>query len=91
MNQKQLLQEISAHSQLTQKDAKKFLDSFCGVVMKAIAEGQQLTLVGFGTFAPQKRKARTGRNPSTGENMEIPEKTVPVFKPSKVFKEAIAS
>ena len=58
-------------------------------VMESVAAGETVTLSGFGTFEPRQRKARTGRNPRTGERVPIPPTTVPSFRPGNAFKAAV--
>jgi DNA-binding protein HU-beta len=59
------------------------------VIIKAVAESESVTLSGFGTFEPRARKARTGRNPRTGDPVPIPPRTVPSFRPGNTFKGAV--
>ena len=59
-------------------------------IQKTVARGKKVTLVGFGTFEPRKRAARTGRNPQNGKPLKIPAKTVPAFSAGKKFKEMVA-
>ena len=67
----------------------KVLSATLDVITQSVAEGKKITSQGFGTFEPRERKARTGRNPKTGENIEIKAKKVPVFTPAKGFKDAV--
>lgn len=89
MNKEELVQEIAKKSKTTQKEVAEILTTFIDVVERTTAKGKKVTLVGFGTFQAKKRAARTGRNPQTGAEIEIPEKTVPTFSPGKAFKERV--
>ena len=86
MNKEELVQEISKKANVTQKEADEVLSSLVDTIQKTVAKGKKVTLVGFGTFEPRKRAARTGRNPQTGKELKIPAKTVPAFSAGKKFK-----
>ncbi len=86
MNKEELVQEISKKAKVTQKDATEVLNALMSTIEKTVAKGKKVTLVGFGTFEPRKRAARTGRNPQTGKELKIPAKTVPAFTAGKKFK-----
>ena len=73
----------------TQLDTLKTLDALLETIEATVAGGDKVQLVGFGTFEPQHRAARTGRNPQTGEPIEIAEATLPKFTPSKLFKDRV--
>ncbi len=81
MNKAQLVDAIAADAGITKAQAKKALDSFLNNVEKTLKKGGKVTLIGFGTFSTQTRKAREGRNPATGAKIKIPAKTVVKFKP----------
>lgn len=81
MNKTDLINAIAAESGLTKADAAKALNATTNAIANAVKAGDKVTLVGFGTFAPAERPARTGKNPRTGEVLEIPAKTVVKFKP----------
>ena len=66
MNKEELVKEIAKSAKLSQKDAAEALEATMATIQTAVAKGQKVTLVGFGTFEPRKRAARTGRNPQTG-------------------------
>ena len=89
MNKEELVQEISKKAKVTQKDAGEVLNALVDTIQKTVSKGKKVTLVGFGTFEPRKRAARTGRNPQTGAAIKIPAKTVPVFSAGKRFKETV--
>ena len=89
MNKEELVQEIAKKAKLTQKDAVAVINTMMATVQKTVAKGKKVTLVGFGTFEPRKRAARTGRNPQTGKEIKIAAKTVPAFSAGKKFKELV--
>jgi len=89
MNKQDLIHKIADEAELTQKQAAAALDSAINSVISAVAAGEKVQLVGFGTFEAKKRNARTGRNPKTKEAIEIPESVAPVFKAGKAFKDAV--
>ena len=89
MNKEELVKEISKKSKVSQKVAADVLAATLETIEKSVAKGKKITLVGFGTFEPRKRAARTGRNPQTGKEIKIPAKTVPVFSAGKKFKDVV--
>ena len=89
MNKEELVKEISKKSKVSQKTAGDVLAAVLETVAKTVAKGKKVTLVGFGTFEPRKRAARTGRNPQTGAAIKIAAKTVPAFSAGKKFKDAV--
>ena len=80
MNKAELIDAIASSAGLTKADAKKALDAFISTTTDALKKGDRVALVGFGSFSVAKRSARTGRNPQTGNEIEIPSKTVVKFK-----------
>lgn len=90
MNKEQLVQETAYKAGVTKKQADAIVSAICECIMDAVAEGEKVTLVGFGSFEARHRKAREGRNPSTGQPMTIPETTVPAFSAGKAFKSMVA-
>ena len=90
MNKEQLVQETAYKAGVTKKQADAIVSAICECIMDAVAAGEKVTLVGFGSFEPKHRKAREGRNPSTGQPMTIPETTAPSFSAGKGFKEKVA-
>jgi DNA-binding protein HU-beta len=74
---------------MTKADTERAIDAFIDVVSKNIKKKDGVKLVGFGTFAVSARKARVGRNPQTGEEIQIPARKVPVFRPGKELKDAV--
>lgn len=89
MNKADLVKEVSQKVKVSQKTAAEVLDAVLETVEATVAAGNKVTLVGFGTFEARKRGARTGRNPQTGAEIKIAEKTVPVFSAGKKFKETV--
>ena len=90
MNKSELIDAIAENGGLSKTDAGKALDATIASITTALKEGDTVTLVGFGTFAVKERAARTGRNPQTGETLEIKASKVPGFKAGKGLKDAIA-
>lgn len=90
MNRKELVEAILKSKELshiTKKDADQFINTFLDTVKKTVKKGDDVSLVGFGTFTKTRRAARTGVNPATGEKIKIKAKTVPKFRPGKAWKE----
>lgn len=90
MNKAELVQAISSASELNLTESKRVLDAFIGIVTKSVAKGDDVTLVGFGSFKSSKRAARTGKNPKTGEALKIAATVVPKFSAGASFKAAVA-
>lgn len=80
MNKTELISAIAAEAGLSKADAAKALNAATAAIAGALKAGDKVSLVGFGTFAPAERPARTGKNPRTGEVLEIPAKKVVKFK-----------
>ena len=74
---------------LSRSGAGNAVDAVFEAVGEALANGEEVRIVGFGTFTTKSRPARTGRNPRTGESLEIPASAAPAFKPGKVLKDAV--
>jgi DNA-binding protein HU-beta len=89
MNKEQLVNAIAAKTTITKKDASKILDALTDTIVEAVASGDKITLVGFGTFEVRERKERQGRNPQTGKPITIPATRIPVFSAGKLFKEKV--
>lgn len=89
MNKAELITSMAEKSGLTKKDAEKALNSFVESVQEALMQGDKVQLVGFGTFEVRERGSRKGRNPQTGEEIEIPAASVPAFKAGKALKDSI--
>ncbi len=89
MNKSELVQAMAEKSGLTKADAERAYKSFVEVVTEALESGDQVTLIGFGTFLVRDRSARTGRNPRTGEAIQIKASKNPAFKAGKALKDAV--
>ncbi|MBK9293393.1 MAG: HU family DNA-binding protein [Oligoflexia bacterium] len=89
MNKAQLVEKISTDAQCTKAQAEAILDVTIESIKKAVAKGDDVKLVGFGTFSRGKRKARSGRNPQTGAEIQIPASKMPKFKAGKEFKDLL--
>lgn len=89
MNKTELVNSISEKSKLSKKDSEAALKAFVESVEEALASGEKVQLVGFGTFETRERAAREGRNPRTKETIHIPASKAPAFKPGKEFKEKV--
>ena len=89
MKKTELRDAIVAHAELTNAQADKALETVLASIAAAVASGDKVTLPGFGTFESRERAARTGRNPQTGETMEIAASKAPAFKPAAAFKNAL--
>lgn len=90
MNKQDLIRAVANKADISQKDTGKVINAMLEVITEQVAHGEQVQIIGFGTFEKRTRPARQGRNPRTGEVMEIPEKTAPAFKPGKAFKQFVA-
>ena len=89
MNKAELVEAMAKITGATKADTERALDAYVDVVSKNIKKKDGVKLVGFGTFAVSHRKARVGRNPQTGEEIQIPARKVPVFRPGKELKEQV--
>ena len=89
MNKIELIAAIAENAGLSRKDAEKALNATVSVLTNALAEGQKVQLSGFGTFEVREREARTGRNPATGEAVQIAASKAPSFKAGKNLKDAV--
>jgi DNA-binding protein HU-beta len=89
MNKAELVDAIADSASVTKKQADAVLTAALESIMEAVAKGDKVTLVGFGSFEPRSRQEREGRNPKTGETMKIPATTVPAFSAGKLFKERV--
>ena len=89
MNRLELVNTISRKMGATKKDADKAVTAFIDTVTEALVEGSKVQLIGFGTFEVRERAARKGRNPQTGEEIEIPASKIPAFKAGKSLKDSV--
>ncbi len=90
MNKVELVASVTEKTGLSKKDAEKAVTAVLDSVKEAVAKGDKVQLVGFGTFEVRARAARTGLNPKTKETIEIPASKAPAFKAGKAFKDAVA-
>lgn len=90
MNKTNLIDEISGETGVSKKIAGQVLDSTVNQITQALSQGDEVTLIGFGTFISKQRPERDGRNPKTGEPIKIKAARVPSFRPGKALKEAVA-
>lgn len=89
MNKSELIDAISEKAELSKPEAKKALDGFISVTGDVLKKGDKIALVGFGSFSVTKRPARAGRNPQTGEEIQIPAKNVVKFKPGAELSSSV--
>lgn len=89
MTKAELVDKISSGAGLSKTDASKAVDITLNSIKAALKKGQKVTLVGFGTFSAIKRKARKGRNPRTGQSINIPAARIPKFISGKALKDAV--
>lgn len=89
MNKTELVAAVAAKADLSKKDADAAVSAVLDAVKDALADGDKVSLVGFGTFSVKARAARTGLNPRTKEAIEIPESKVPTFKAGAALKDAV--
>lgn len=89
MNKNDLINSVASAAGLSKVDAGRAVDAFTGAISSALAAGNEVRLVGFGTFSVVHRKATMGRNPRTGERIQIPAARRPKFKTGKALKEAV--
>lgn len=89
MNKAQLIEKVATETTMTKADIERLLDCTIDTIKKTIKKGEDVKLVGFGTFTKAKRKARTGRNPQTGKAIKIPAAWYPKFRPGSEFKNLV--
>lgn len=89
MTKAELVDEVARVVQLTKKQAETIVNIVFDSIVESLRSGQKIELRGFGSFRLRSRKSRTGRNPKTGEKVEVPSKKIPYFKPGKELKELI--
>ncbi|MEH2195497.1 MAG: HU family DNA-binding protein [Nostoc sp.] len=90
MNKGELVDAVAAKTNITKKQADEVISAFLSVVTEAVANGDKVTLIGFGSFERRDRSQREGRNPKTNEPMTIPATKVPAFSAGKQFREKVA-
>lgn len=89
MNKTELVAVAAEKTALTKKDAEAVITAALDAIVEALRGGDDVRLVGFGTFGVRERAERTGKNPRTGELVKIPAATIPTFKPGKALKDAV--
>jgi DNA-binding protein HU-beta len=90
MNKGELVDLVAEKAGISKKQADSVISATVEAIMETVAQGEKVTLVGFGSFERRERKAREGRNPKTNEKMQIPATSVPAFSAGKQFKEMVA-
>ena len=91
MTKADLIDEVSRVSELTRKDSETIVESIFDSVVRSLRAGDKIEIRGFGSFRTRQRRARIGRNPKTGDRVEVPPKKIPFFKPSKELKDLVNS
>jgi DNA-binding protein HU-beta len=89
VNRVDLVTVIAERTGLSKRDADRAVGAFCQAVEEALGRGERVSLVGFGTFEVRARGPRVGRNPQTGQQLQIPATRVPAFKAGKALREAV--
>ncbi|GIO05116.1 transcriptional regulator [Brevibacillus reuszeri] len=89
MNKTELVTRVAETTELTKKDATKAVDAILDAIADALKVGDKVSLIGFGNFEVRERAARKGRNPQTGEEIEIAASKMPAFKPGKELKDSV--
>lgn len=85
-----LIEAVAARTDSTKGKTEKIINATLAAIMDTLAGGDAIQLIGFGTFEVRTRSARKGKNPQTGEEIDIPEQTVPAFKPGTLFKKRVS-
>lgn len=89
MNKTELVNAVAEATELSKKDAASAVDAVFNTIQNTLAKGDKVQLIGFGNFEVRERAARKGRNPQTGEEIQIAASKVPAFKPGKALKDAV--
>ncbi len=89
MTKADLIEEVSRVVELTRKDSEVIVETIFESIVRALRSGDKVEIRGFGSFRTRERQARIGRNPKTGERVEVPAKRIPFFKPSKEVKDLV--
>jgi integration host factor subunit beta len=89
MTKADLIDEVSRLAELTRKDSEVIVETIFGSVVRSLRAGDKIEIRGFGSFRTRQRRPRTGRNPKTGEKVDVPAKKIPFFKPSKELKDLV--
>ena len=89
MTKADLIDEVSRIVELTRKDSEVIVETIFGSIVRSLHTGDKIEIRGFGSFRTRQRKPRIGRNPKTGDKVEVPAKKIPFFKPSKELKDLV--
>jgi len=89
MTKADLIEEVSRLAELTRKDSEVIVETVFDSVVRALRSGDKIEIRGFGSFRTRQRKPRVGRNPKTGDRVDVPPKKIPFFKPSKELKDMV--
>jgi len=89
MNKAELVTAIADKTKTSKMQAENYLDVMLSIIQKTVSKGEEVKIVGFGSFSRAVRKAKTGRNPKTGQTIKVPNTNVPRFKPGKEFKDIV--
>ena len=89
MNKTELIASIAEKTDLSKRDSERVLAATLDAITEALQKGESVQLIGFGTFEVRERSARTGRNPQTGQEIQIAAAKTPAFKPGKALKDAV--
>jgi DNA-binding protein HU-beta len=89
MNQAELIQQVADEANLTKTQTQSAVKALLKTIMRVVADGNKVILVGFGSFEPRERSAREGRNPKTGEIVQIPAARLPSFSAGKTFRDTV--
>ncbi len=91
MTKADLIDEVSRVVELTRKDSEVIVETIFGSIVRSLHTGDKIEIRGFGSFRTRQRNPRIGRNPKTGDRVEVPAKKIPFFKPSKELKDLVNS
>ena len=89
MTKADLIEEVSKLAELTRNDSEVVVETIFDSIVRSLHAGDQIEIRGFGSFRTRQRKPRVGRNPKTGDRVEVPAKKIPFFKPSKELKDLV--
>jgi len=89
MNKAELVTAIADKTKTSKMQTENYLDTMLSIIQKTVSKGEEVKIVGFGSFTRAVRKAKTGRNPKTGQTVKVPNTNVPRFKPGKEFKDIV--
>jgi integration host factor subunit beta len=89
MTKADLIEEVSKVVEMTRKESEVIVESIFESIVKSLRDGDKIEIRGFGSFRTRERQPRIGRNPKTGDRVEVPSKRIPFFKPSKELKDLV--